>query len=168
MAHGKAIAEANTDVLTGVSNRRHVLQLAEAMLADRRQQAKPLSLAICDLDHFKDINDTHGHNVGDAVLRAFCSHVTQGIRTSHTLGRIGGEEFLLLMPGTSLDEAEVVLQRLHRTLGSHDGVAFTFSAGIAQAEAGEGLHAVIKRADEALYAAKRSGRDCSVTSPAPL
>ena len=168
MAHGKAITEANTDVLTGVSNRRHVLQLAEATLADRRQQAKPLSLAICDLDHFKAINDTHGHAVGDAVLRAFCLHVTQGIRTSHTLGRIGGEEFLLLMPGTSIDEAEVVLQRLHRTLSAHDGVTFTFSAGIAQADAGEALHVVVKRADEALYAAKRAGRDCSVTSPAPL
>ena len=168
MAHGRATTEANTDVLTGVSNRRHIIQLAEATLADRRQQAKPLSLAICDLDHFKSINDTHGHDVGDAVLRAFCSHVSQVIRTSHTLGRIGGEEFLLLMPGTSLAEAEVVLERLHRTLNSHAGVPYTFSAGIAQADAGEGLHAVIKRADEALYGAKRSGRDCSVTSSVPL
>ena len=168
MAHGRAITEANTDVLTGVSNRRHILQLAEATLLDRRQQARPLSRAVCDLDHFKAVNDTHGHDVGDAVLRAFCSHVTQGIRTSHTLGRIGGEEFLLLMPGTSLDDAEVVLLRLHRTLNAHDGISFTFSAGIAQADAGEDLHSVIKRAVEAMDAAKRAGRDCSVTSPAPL
>ena len=89
-------------------------------------------------------------------------------RATYTLGRLGGEEFLLLMPRTSLDEAEQVLERLHRTLDAHAGITFTFSAGIAQAGAGEGLHAVIHRADEALYKAKRAGRDCSVTSPAPL
>jgi diguanylate cyclase (GGDEF)-like protein len=83
------------------------------------------------------------------------------------LGRLGGEEFLLLMPGTSLVEAEVVVQRVRRTLKSHAGVGYTFSAGIAQAGAGELLPAVIKRADNALYEAKRTGRDCCVTSPAP-
>ena len=168
VAHGKATTEANTDVLTGVSNRRHILQVAQDKLADRRQDARPFSLAICDLDHFKAVNDAHGHQVGDAVLQAFCAHVTDGIRATYTLGRLGGEEFLLLMPRTSLDEAEHVLERLHRTLDAHAGIAFTFSAGIAQAGASEGLHAVIHRADEALYQAKRAGRDCSVTSPAPL
>lgn len=168
IAHGEAIKDANTDELTGIANRRHILHLAEATLADRRQQSKPLSLAICDLDHFKTVNDTYGHHVGDGVLRAFCSHITSGIRQPHILGRIGGEEFLLLMPGTVLDEAEVILERLHRSLESHEGVTFTFSAGLAQANAGEGLHDVIKRADEALYGAKRAGRDRSETSPAPL
>lgn len=167
-AHGQAVEQANTDALTGVSNRRHILQLGEATLADRRVQAQPLSLAICDLDHFKAINDTYGHHTGDAVLCAFCSHVSQQLRPSHMLGRIGGEEFLLLMPGTSLDEAEVVLERLHRSLRSHAGVNFTFSAGMAQASAGEHLQAVIERADVALYEAKRAGRDCSVTSAAQM
>jgi diguanylate cyclase (GGDEF)-like protein len=102
------------------------------------------------------------------VLRAFCTHVSQQIRPSHMLGRLGGEEFVLLMPGTSLADAEVVLERVRRTLQAHAGVSYTFSAGVAQAGAGELLPAVIKRADDALYEAKRTGRDCSVTSPAPL
>lgn len=167
VAHREAMIEANTDALTGIANRRHILQLAETALGDRRNQSK-LVLAVCDLDHFKDINDTYGHHVGDAVLRDFCAHVTLNIRQSHTLGRIGGEEFLLLMPGTSIDEAEVILERLHQTLPPHAGIAFTFSAGVAQASAGESLHDVIRRADDALYRAKQAGRDCSETSPAPL
>jgi diguanylate cyclase (GGDEF)-like protein len=84
------------------------------------------------------------------------------------LGRIGGEEFLLLMPGTSLSEAEVVMERVRRTLQPHEGVEYTFSAGLAQAEPEEPLADVIQRADDALYEAKRHGRDCSMTSPAPL
>lgn len=166
-AHGKAVQEAHTDALTGVSNRRHIMQLGDATLSDRRRQSLPLSLAILDLDHFKAINDTHGHHIGDAVLRAFCMHVGKQIRPSHLLGRLGGEEFLLLMPGTSLADAEVVLERVRRTLRSHAGVRYTFSAGVTQAGAGELLPAVIKRADNALYEAKRTGRDCNVTSPTP-
>jgi diguanylate cyclase (GGDEF)-like protein len=167
-AHGKAVREAHTDALTGVSNRRHIMQLGDTTLSDRRRHAQPLSLAILDLDHFKAINDTYGHHIGDCVLRAFCTHVSQQIRPSHMLGRLGGEEFLLLMPGTSLADAEVVLERVRRTLKSHSGVRYTFSAGLAQAGAGEQLPPVIERADHALYKAKRTGRDCSVTSPAPL
>jgi diguanylate cyclase (GGDEF)-like protein len=166
-AHGKAVQGANTDALTGVSNRRHILQLGDTTLCDRRRQSQPLSLAILDLDHFKAINDTYGHHVGDAVLRAFCTHVSQQVRPSHMLGRLGGEEFLLLMPGTSLADADVVVERVRRTLQSHEGVRYTFSAGMTQAVAGELLPAVIKRADNALYQAKRTGRDCSVTRTAP-
>lgn len=167
-AHGQAVQEAHTDVLTGTSNRRHIMLLAEATLTDRRRQTQPLSLALLDLDHFKEINDRYGHDVGDEVLTAFCRHVSQRVRPSHMLGRLGGEEFLLLMPETSLAEAEVVLERVHRTLTSHAGIRYTFSAGIAQAHSGELLAAVMKRADDALYEAKRTGRNCSVTSPAPL
>lgn len=166
-AHGKAVQEAHTDALTGVSNRRHILQLGDATLSDRRRQSQPVSLAILDLDHFKAINDTYGHHIGDAVLRTFCTHVHQQVRPSHMLGRLGGEEFLLLMPGTSLADAEVVVERVRRTLQSHEGVRYTFSAGLTQAEAGELLPTVIKRADNALYQAKRTGRDCCVTRTAP-
>ena len=167
-AHGKAVQESLTDALTGVPNRRHIMQLAEASLSDRRRQSQPLSLAVLDLDHFKSINDNHGHHVGDAVLRAFCAHVSERMRTSHTLGRLGGEEFLLLMPGTTVTDAETVMDRVRRTLQPLDGVEYTFSAGLAQARPGEALPAVIERADEALYQAKRTGRDRSVTSPMPL
>ena len=108
-AHSKALHEALTDALTGVPNRRHIMQLGEATLRDRRRQSQPVSLAILDLDHFKGINDTHGHHTGDAVLRAFCHHVSERMRTTHTLGRLGGEEFLLLMPGTSITDAAIVM-----------------------------------------------------------
>jgi diguanylate cyclase (GGDEF)-like protein len=90
------------------------------------------------------------------------------MRTSHILGRLGGEEFLLLMPGTPVTDAEIVMERVRRTLQPLDGVEYTFSAGLAQARPGEPLASVIERADAALYHAKRSGRDRSVTSPMPL
>ena len=167
-AHGEAVQEAHTDALTEVSNRRHIMQLGDAALSDRRKQSQPLCVAILDLDHFKAVNDAYGHAIGDAVLRAFCRHVSQQIRPSHMLGRLGGEEFVLLMPGTSLAEAEVVLERVRRTLQPQAGISYTFSAGVAQAGVGELLPAVIERADHALYEAKRAGRDCSVTSPVPL
>jgi diguanylate cyclase (GGDEF)-like protein len=167
-AHDKAVEEAYTDALTGVSNRRRILQLAEATLGDRRRQAQPLTLAVLDLDHFKSINDTHGHHIGDAVLRAFCVHVSHRIRPPHMLGRLGGEEFLLLMPGAPLAEAALILERVRQSPMSHADVRYTFSAGIAQAGAGESLATVIKRADIALYEAKRTGRNCSVASPTPL
>ncbi|MGQ3050827.1 MAG: diguanylate cyclase [Roseateles sp.] len=168
LAHGKAVHEALTDALTRVPNRRHILQLGAAMLADRRRQWQPVSLALLDLDHFKGINDMHGHAAGDAVLRAFCVHVGARMRTSHMLGRLGGEEFLLLMPGTSIEEAEVVIERVRCTLQPYAGVAYKFSAGLVQAASGEALEAAIERADDALYEAKRNGRDRSVTRPAPL
>lgn len=167
-AHGEAVQEAHTDALTGVSNRRHILLLGEAGLRDRRRQTQPLSLAVLDLDHFKLINDRFGHQTGDVVLRAFCDHVVQQVRPDQQLGRLGGEEFLLLMPGTPVADAEVVMERVRQTLKPHAGVHYTFSAGMAQVEAGETLSDAINRADNALYEAKRSGRDCSFTSPAPL
>ena len=143
------------------------MQLGEVALFDLRRQSQPLSVAVPDLDLFKAINDTRGHDFGDAVLSAFCAHVNRRIRPSHMLGRLGGEEFLLLMPGTSLVDAEVVLQRLHETLELHDGISCTFSAAVAQVSDGEVLKDVVKRADPALYEAKRTGRDRSVTSPGP-
>ena len=167
-AHRQAVHESHTDALTGVSNRRYIMQLGEATLGDRRQQSHPVSLAVLDLDHFKAINDERGHSFGDAVLSAFCQHVNRRIRPPSVLGRVGGEEFLLLMPGTPLAEAEVVLERIHRTLQPLENVAYSFSAGLAQAGDGELLQSVISRADHALYEAKRAGRDCSITSHAPL
>jgi diguanylate cyclase (GGDEF)-like protein len=160
-AHGKAVHESLTDELTGVPNRRHILQIGENALADPRRQAQPLSVVVIDLDHFKRINDRHGHDVGDAVLRHFCGHCRQCLRPRHALGRLGGEEFLLLMPGTTVDEAVVAVERVRRTLPPHAGVSYTFSAGLAQARAGHSLSSVIRRADEALYRAKSLGRDRS-------
>lgn len=165
-ARGEAMEAALTDELTGVPNRRHILQLAESAITDPRRRSRPLCVAILDLDHFKNINDTRGHTVGDAVLRAFCDHCRKHLREGQRLGRLGGEEFLLLMPGTALDDACHALERVRKTLEPHDGLRFTFSAGVGEAQAGEGLHALLERTDQALYRAKSDGRDRVATSAA--
>ncbi len=167
-AHAEAVKESHTDALTGVSNRRHILGLGEAALGERRREALPLSVAIFDLDHFKAINDTYGHETGDDVLRAFCTHVSQRVRPAHRLGRLGGEEFMLLMPGTPLAEGQVILERLRQSLKSHGHVRYSFSAGLAQAGPDEALLSLMKRTDVALYQAKQTGRACTAISPAPV
>lgn len=164
-AHGEAVQTSLTDELTGVANRRHILQLAHAAITDHRRKSQPLTLAILDLDNFKKINDTHGHSTGDAVLLRFCEHCRKQLRSEHELGRIGGEEFLLLLPGVGLEDARVAVERLRSTLEPHAGVRFTFSAGLTQGRPGEPLSEVMERADRALYRAKGLGRNRTVSSP---
>jgi two-component system cell cycle response regulator len=163
-ARGKAVEAALTDELTGIPNRRHILQLAQSAITDPRRNSQPLCVAILDLDHFKRVNDTQGHHVGDAVLRGFCDHCRRHLREGQRLGRLGGEEFLLLLPGTPLEDACTALARVRATLAPQAGVTFTFSAGVGEARAGEPLTALIERADQALYRAKSEGRDRVATS----
>ncbi|WP_457423982.1 diguanylate cyclase [Roseateles sp. P5_E7] len=160
-AHELALQAAFTDELTGVPNRRHIMKLANSALEDPRRHSQPVCMALLDLDHFKKINDTHGHAGGDAVLRHFCSHTQAHLRTGQSMGRYGGEEFLLLLPGTELADACTALERVRGTLKPHAGISYTFSAGIAQARPGETLDAALERADRALYLSKDRGRDCT-------
>ncbi len=157
-AHEQAVQAAFTDELTGVPNRRQILKLAEAALTDPRRHSQPVSVALLDLDHFKKINDGHGHAAGDAVLRHFCEHTQAHLRSGQAMGRLGGEEFLLLLPGTELAEACTALERVRHTLQPHAGVTYSFSAGVALARPEEPLAAVMDRADQALYRAKSRGR----------
>lgn len=160
-ARDLAVQAAFTDELTGVPNRRHILKLAESALTDPRRHSQPVSVALLDLDHFKKINDAYGHAGGDAVLRHFCHHTQTHLRTGQSMGRLGGEEFLLLLPGTELADACTALERVRTTLQDCDGVVYTFSAGVAQARPDEALTAVLERADRALYVSKERGRDCT-------
>lgn len=160
-SHELLAQAAFTDELTGVPNRRHILKLAEAALRDPRRHSQPVSLAVLDLDHFKKVNDAHGHAGGDAVVRHFCHHTQAHLRSGQSMGRLGGEEFLLLLPGTEVDEAITALERVRRTLEPCEGIAYTFSAGVAQARQDEKLDAVMERADRALYLSKERGRDCT-------
>jgi len=160
-AHEQALQAAFTDELTGVPNRRHILKLAESALTDPRKHSQPVSFALLDLDHFKKINDTHGHAGGDAVLRHFCQHTQSHLRSGQAMGRLGGEEFLLLLPGTELADACTALERVRDTLEPHGGIGYTFSAGVAQARQGENVGTVLERADRALYLSKERGRDCT-------
>ncbi len=160
---------ANRDGLTGIANRRFF----EARLRDEfsrwQRYGGNLSVLLFDLDHFKTINDRFGHVVGDNVLRVMAQRVVDVVRSQDTFGRFGGEEFALLLPCTSLDEAMLVAEKIRQTIGSTpieaEGVRVPVTArvGGAAAHAGALTHeTLVNEADAALYRAKRQGRNCSV------
>jgi len=158
---------ATTDALTGIFNRRHFLELAEAELARASRYGHPVSIAMLDLDHFKAINDSFGHGAGDGVLRGLVTLLRTKLRSVDVLGRIGGEEFALLLPETETAAAAATLERLRKAVEAHpfegeafaDGRAVTVSIGLASVNKGESLTDVLQRADGALYGAKSAGRN---------
>jgi len=153
---------ASVDPLTGIANRRAFFEQAgPAFEADA-----PLCLILLDLDRFKDINDEHGHLVGDEVLRAVVERCQRGIRTGDTLARLAGDEFVLLLPGATRDIAMAIARRLRERMTrqpvhtSGGLVDVTLSMGVAErTEETESMDALVEAADEAMYAAKRTGRD---------
>jgi diguanylate cyclase (GGDEF)-like protein len=157
---------ANQDSLTGLPNRRHAYELATAAMDNAGALQIPLTVALIDLDHFKSINDRCGHAVGDRVLKEFALACRAAVREADVLGRWGGEEFLLVMPGASLETAVIALERV-RTLAlriqlpaTAAGMRVCLSAGLATIEpAIKSLDELIASADAALYHAKRDGRD---------
>jgi len=165
-AHRRQLASlANVDSLTGLPNRRHTAQQAESALEESRRLGQPLTLALIDLDHFKTINDRSGHAGGDQVLREFARLARETLRASDAFGRWGGEEFLLAMPGATLDVALAVVERLRTVAltiavpGCED-VRVSLSAGLAVNESQRhSLEALLARADIALYRAKHDGRN---------
>ena len=158
-ARDQAILASLTDPLTELHNRRSILKRLDDLLAAAHDMRYPLTVALVDLDLFKQINDRHGHEVGDAVLRHFSAVMRRQIRPLDTVGRVGGEEFLLLMPNARADGAHAALARVRDAMATHAPLTYTFSAGIAQAMTGEPAHSILRRADAAMYAAKASGRD---------
>lgn len=151
--------QAHIDPLTGVLNRQG---LRAALINTSTLMADPMSVIFVDIDHFKTINDTHGHDVGDEVLRQFASVVSAGIRSSDQLVRWGGEEFLIVCPMTRVDQAWLLAQSLRRALHQRTwpaGMRVTASFGIAQHKDGNEIGTVIKHADQQLYSAKVYGRD---------
>ncbi len=161
------------DELTGLHNRRHVFELMQLELQRAERSGRPLCLALIDIDHFKRVNDQHGHAQGDAVLRVFAATASAALRDTDTLGRWGGEEFIVMLPETTADSALGVLVRVHRQMAGvrfdafDAGLRVSFSAGIAVCQPGETLAAAIERADQAMYAAKQAGRDRSVVAQPP-
>jgi diguanylate cyclase (GGDEF)-like protein len=159
---------ATQDELTGLVNRRHMLALLKAERARQKRTAQPLSLILLDLDYFKHINDTFGHQAGDVVLKGFADAASGTLRGSDVLSRWGGEEFLLMLPDTGEDEAEHCVDRIRQSLvgvpfdRAVPGVTVTFSAGLSVCRVGESQQAAIERADQALYRAKDQGRNCTV------
>ncbi|MFC5694155.1 histidine kinase N-terminal 7TM domain-containing protein [Pseudomonas sp. GCM10022186] len=164
--HEQLQEQALRDPLTGLYNRRHLGELFAREVARCQRERTPIALALIDLDHFKQLNDRHGHLVGDDVLRAVALHLTGNLRGSDAVFRIGGEEFLLLLPGASGDEAYARLQELccdlaARPLPTREGsLSVTLSAGLAVWPArGQTLEELMQAADAALYEAKRGGRN---------
>jgi len=165
------IAElAELDELTGSYNRRCIMRLLDAEIEKSRQESTPCAIALIDLDWFKRINDAHGHPVGDEVLRTFAITMFANIRPADCFGRYGGEEFLLLLPDTSGDAAQRMLERLRSIVADLDWSAFslnmhvTISAGLVTLRDVDTADTFLARADRALYSAKAQGRNRIATS----
>ena len=178
---------ASRDELTGLHNRRHLMETLEQQKERADHYTEPFALCMLDLDHFKRINDTHGHGVGDEALRGFSERIRGHMRRmdiigrgeiDSTFGRYGGEEFLLVLPYAADASALTCVERLRAAVQAHPfqssagALPITFSAGVAQYRAGESVTDLLNRADEALYRAKAGGRDrveiADVSAPAAV
>jgi diguanylate cyclase (GGDEF)-like protein len=155
---------ATRDTLTGALNRGAIIERAGAFLA-----AEGLSLIVLDIDHFKRVNDTLGHPVGDTVIRGVIDCLEQAVPDGGLIGRVGGEEFAALLPGRSLDAAVTLAERMRLRIASHafpvPGLQVTASFGVSWNRPGTTFEQAYARADEALYQAKRSGRNRVVSLP---
>ena len=156
---------ARHDELTNLPNRRYAMEILE--YEERRGERHPSGTCVCmlDIDHFKRVNDQHGHGAGDDLLRLLASYATAELRGPDVLARWGGEEFLLVMPETTLEEGVQVLERLRYRLAQNelwqgrDHLRVTFSSGIASLRPQESIFSAVSRADAALYRAKQQGRN---------
>jgi two-component system, cell cycle response regulator len=153
------------DPLTGLFNRRYVLTRLAGLISGARRHGRPLSVAMIDIDHFKRVNDAHGHEAGDAALVTTTIAMRDRMRAEDELGRLGGEEFLALLPDAGAHAAGIVAESLRSSVESartrSDGLdlAVTVSVGWATWDGEEDADALVKRADQALFAAKRAGRN---------
>jgi diguanylate cyclase (GGDEF)-like protein len=158
--------QSETDPLSGLLNRRGFEDQAGRILDDSGRHGLAVSLVLCDLDHFKAVNDSLGHASGDKVIRAFADFLKQATEDCFLAGRIGGEEFAIVLPGANLGTAKLFAEGTRSSFSSLsvDGLPeesrFTASFGVAERNGEEGFGALLTRADQALYAAKGAGRDC--------
>jgi len=171
LAEAQAIAE--TDPLTGLANRRAFETRLQRAISQALVEDYPLSVAFCDIDHFKSVNDTYGHDTGDRILKLVAETLTEGAGEDSLVGRYGGEEFLILFDGIMARRAAMRVDALRDELSGRHLVSkttgeplgtVTFSAGVAQLQPGESADAMLLRADEALYSAKNGGRNRVVIS----
>ncbi|TAL77795.1 MAG: GGDEF domain-containing protein [Burkholderiaceae bacterium] len=165
VARDVALEASQTDYLTKLPNRRYGFELLKRALTFAQAHAEPLCVAMIDLDFFKKINDQFGHDGGDMALCRFAQTCRGYLRSTDTIARIGGEEFLMILPGATMQAALALAQRLH-----HEPIrvhldsfpvefSYTFSAGVAQMSPGDSVQSLMARADQALYAAKARGRN---------
>ena len=161
---------ASSDPLTGLLNRRAVIEHLEYQMVRYPRNGVPFAVLLCDLDHFKLINDVHGHNVGDQVLKRVADRLRESVRAQDLVARWGGEEFLLLLPDTDLNGGLVVAEKLCKRVASSgypvsdEQLHLTLSIGVTVYVQGRTLDDCIKSADDALYEAKHRGRNCVVAA----
>lgn len=163
----RSLVLALTDPLTGAYNRRYLTAHLDSMIQRHARNSKPLALMMFDIDFFKKVNDTYGHGAGDEVLVELAMRVNLNVRAVDLVARIGGEEFVAVMPDTEMDIAKIVCERIRKTVADtpfemssvKTSQTVTISIGVAPAEEGDTGESLIRRADEALYAAKESGRN---------
>ncbi|CAK8722442.1 hypothetical protein KKHLCK_11710 [Candidatus Electrothrix laxa] len=169
----KALRElATTDSLTLLNNRRNFLELSAKEIKRAQRYASPLAVFMFDVDHFKAVNDTYGHDVGDKVLKELAELSRNSVRESDVIGRLGGEEFAVTLPNTERSHAERAAERLRKAVANHrvgtekEELSVTISIGVVmmQGESKGGIDALLKTADEALYQAKEQGRNRVVMS----
>jgi diguanylate cyclase (GGDEF)-like protein len=169
-------SEARTDALTGLRNRRAVEEAATAEVKRGTRTGASLSVIICDIDHFKQVNDRHGHEAGDKVLRAVADLLAGVARESDILGRWGGEEFLMILPDTGENAAFVVAERMRKVVEARampvEGLRVTISLGVAELLPGgsepERWQEAVREADEAMYRSKQSGRNRVTCAERPV
>lgn len=169
------IAElARHDALTGVMNRRTLIEMLNAELQRSHRTGHPFCFAMIDLDEFRRINEQFGHDVGDTVLKTVSDASIKLLRVLDRFGRLGGEEFGIVLPATWLDSGVIAMNRLRAAVSACDwsaitpGTAVTFSAGLTTNATGDSAEQVIERAEKALLQAKDNGRNCTVTLEADL
>lgn len=153
---------ATTDMLTGIANRHEFTRVLIREMARAARHAIPLALVMYDIDHFKDVNDTHGHDAGDAVLKAITTIVCGAVRTTDLVARWGGDEFMVLMPHCSLTGAKSAARHLRSALAQFEwplAGRITASFGVTPFRTADDSHAFLKRVDNALYRAKKRGRN---------
>jgi diguanylate cyclase (GGDEF)-like protein len=157
--------QARRDALTGAHNRRHLGEQLDLQLATFLRTLQPFSVVLIDIDHFKHINDNHGHDVGDLVLKGLTHTMAQALREMDVFGRWGGEEFMCILPHTDSDDAIRCAERLRQSLSSVNfsesslDLRVTASFGVATSQNGDSVQDIVKRCDQALYRAKSEGRD---------
>ncbi|MFQ5480467.1 MAG: diguanylate cyclase [Thermodesulfobacteriota bacterium] len=165
LAKEKIRIQSRTDALTGIANRRAVFDHLDAELKRSERDKKSISIAMLDLDHFKDINDTYGHQAGDAILTECVARISGSIRPYDFIGRYGGEEFLLVLPGTDESNAMIVCERILGRVQAepviYNGISIpcTLSIGLATWSGREDVDKLIEASDKALYMAKEKGRN---------
>src|SRR6185312_16299660 len=157
-----------TDPLTNIANRKAFDEAVQAAIAAMVDDGEPVTVLLCDIDHFKTFNDTWGHQTGDQVLRLVANCLSENVKGRDTAARYGGEEFAVLLRGTGLEAATMVANQIRTTVETKKLVkkstgdilgTITISIGVAQFGRGEGVESVVRRADACLYGAKHHGRN---------